>query len=174
MPQHQRLDDESRNLILAAQGRPLFGLQFKLPDVSGADVAKDGRSPGRLMFKGNGVIERYFGMHSALDDGWFDTGDIATIDADGYLRNTDRSKDMIKSGGELISSLEIESIALEARRSSRCLCRQTRREVGRAPCSVCVSRVGSRMSAQQILDVFHERVPRDPFRIGFRSSRTCP
>ncbi len=95
------------------QGRVPLGVDIKLVDDSGTPVAQNGSAYGRLLARGPAVAAAYF-RHDApiLDaDGWFDTGDIATIDADGYMQITDRAKDLIKSGGEWISSTEIENIA---------------------------------------------------------------
>src|SRR5690606_9478816 len=92
----------------------LFGAEFKIIDENGKDLPHDGVSTGDLMVKGNWVINNYYRhTESALVDGWFHTGDVATIDKLGYLRITDRSKDVIKSGGEWISSIDIENIAME-------------------------------------------------------------
>lgn len=100
-------------VIWTRQGRLQFGIELKIVDEAGKELPRDGESPGRLLVRGPWTIERYFrSEHSALDvDGWFDTGDIATLDADGYMRITDRSKDVIKSGGEWVSSIDIENVA---------------------------------------------------------------
>lgn len=99
--------------IWTRQGRLQFGIELNIVDDDGADVAWDGHTPGRLMVRGPWVVQRYFRKdHDAADaDGWFDTGDIATLDADGFMRITDRTKDVIKSGGEWISSIDLENIA---------------------------------------------------------------
>jgi fatty-acyl-CoA synthase len=95
------------------QGRAIFGLQRGLFDESGAPLAHDGTTPGRLMVRGNWVVAQYLnGAAPVSQDDWFDTGDLATIDADGGLRIVDRAKDLIKSGGEWISSVELENVAL--------------------------------------------------------------
>ena len=96
------------------QGRPQCGVELKIVDGEGRAMAEDGKAFGRLMVRGPIVAAGYFkGAGGAvLDaDGWFDTGDVATIDPDGYMQITDRAKDVIKSGGEWISSQEIETIA---------------------------------------------------------------
>ncbi|MBO9547266.1 long-chain-fatty-acid--CoA ligase [Caulobacter sp.] len=97
----------------AKQGTPPLGVELTVKDAAGAVQPADGRSQGRLMVRGPGVAAGYFGQAGdVLDpDGYFDTGDIATIDPQGFLQITDRAKDVIKSGGEWISSVEIESIA---------------------------------------------------------------
>ena len=100
--------------IWTRQGRLQFGIELKIVDEAGNELPHDGTSSGALLVRGPWTVERYFRSDtSALDkDGWFDTGDIATIDPNGYMRITDRSKDVIKSGGEWISSIDIENIAV--------------------------------------------------------------
>jgi fatty-acyl-CoA synthase len=95
------------------QGRVPLGIDLKLVDDAGQPVAHDGAAYGRLLARGAAVAAAYFRRDDAIldADGWFDTGDIATIDALGYMQITDRAKDLIKSGGEWISSIEIENIA---------------------------------------------------------------
>jgi fatty-acyl-CoA synthase len=96
------------------QGRPPVGIQLKLSDEAGKPVPRDGEAFGRLSMKGPFVVREYFrGDGGAIldDDDYFDTGDVATIDPEGFMRITDRAKDVIKSGGEWISSIEIENIA---------------------------------------------------------------
>ncbi|WP_446730879.1 long-chain fatty acid--CoA ligase [Pseudomonas sp. SST3] len=100
--------------IWTRQGRLQFGIELKIIDEAGNELPHDGTSSGALLVRGPWTIERYFRTEtSALnEDGWFDTGDIATLDPNGYMRITDRSKDVIKSGGEWISSIDIENIAV--------------------------------------------------------------
>lgn len=96
------------------QGRLVCGLDLKLADDAGKRLPHDGATPGRLMIKGPTIVSAYFGGEGGevLDEeGFFDTGDVATIDGRGYMQITDRAKDVVKSGGEWISSIEIENIA---------------------------------------------------------------
>jgi fatty-acyl-CoA synthase len=96
------------------QGRAPVGVEMKLVDETGRALPHDGETFGRLIVRGHSVAAAYFkgdGGQILDADGFFDTGDVATIDADGYMRITDRAKDVIKSGGEWISSIEIENIA---------------------------------------------------------------
>jgi fatty-acyl-CoA synthase len=109
------LGEEAMNDILwTRQGRMIFGVEIKIVDEDGADLPHDGVAAGALLVRGPWVVERYYkSAVSALDaDGWFDTGDISTIDANGFMRITDRKKDVIKSGGEWISSIDIENAAV--------------------------------------------------------------
>ena len=100
--------------IWTRQGRLQFGIELKIADESGADLPWDGEAAGALMVRGPWVVQRYYRQdHDAADtDGWFDTGDIATIDPYGFMRITDRKKDVIKSGGEWISSIDLENVAV--------------------------------------------------------------
>jgi acyl-CoA synthetase (AMP-forming)/AMP-acid ligase II len=97
------------------QGRILPGIDMKIVDGEGKELPWDGHAFGDLMVKGPWIASAYYGDEpgSALDaDGWFATGDVSTIDADGFMEITDRSKDVIKSGGEWISSIALENIAV--------------------------------------------------------------
>ncbi|WP_200933088.1 MULTISPECIES: long-chain-fatty-acid--CoA ligase [unclassified Sphingomonas] len=101
-------------VIWTRQGRMQFGVELRIVGEDGEELPHDGESSGRLEVRGPWTIRRYFRAdEDAADaDGWFDTGDIATIDANGFLRLTDRAKDVIKSGGEWISSIDIENIVV--------------------------------------------------------------
>jgi acyl-CoA synthetase (AMP-forming)/AMP-acid ligase II len=105
----QRLD------VQAKQGRPLFGVDMKIIGDDGRSLPHDGKAYGHLMVRGPWISRGYFkgdGGEILDADGYFDTGDVATIDADGYMQITDRSKDVIKSGGEWISSIDLENAAM--------------------------------------------------------------
>lgn len=103
---------ERRGMELKA-GRPPFGVELKIVDENGETLPHDGVTSGDLFVRGPWVVERYFKADSsALVDGWFPTGDVATLDMDCMLTITDRSKDLIKSGGEWISSIELEGVAM--------------------------------------------------------------
>jgi fatty-acyl-CoA synthase len=113
--QHADLTAAGQVALAAKQGRPLFGVDMKVVDADGIELPRDGRSAGNLLVRGPWILGRYFqdeGGDPLTDDGWLPTGDVGTIDAEGYLTITDRSKDMIKSGGEWISSIELENIAM--------------------------------------------------------------
>ena len=97
------------------QGRPPYGVQMKITDDQDCDLPRDGTTFGRLKVRGPAIASAYHksGRASACgSDGWLDTGDVATIDAHGYLQIVDRTKDVIKSGGEWISSIDLENLAL--------------------------------------------------------------
>ena len=108
-----QLEGEALEAFRAKQGRPVFGVQLKIVDDMEADLPHDGVTSGNLMIRGWWIAERYFGMErTATRNGWFPTGDVATLDEDGFMRITDRSKDVIKSGGEWISSIDLENAAV--------------------------------------------------------------
>ena len=100
--------------IRLKQGTPLFGVAMKIVDDEGVELPHDGITFGRLLVRGPWIVQRYYRDEvDAVDaDSWFDTGDVATIDAYGYMQITDRSKDLIKSGGEWISSVDLENAAM--------------------------------------------------------------
>ena len=107
------MSSASRDEVLAKQGRPLFGVDMRILDEDGAIVPHDGTSAGALCVRGPWVVSRYLRQSEpAIDsDGWFPTGDVATIDQYGFMKITDRAKDIIKSGGEWISSVDLENAA---------------------------------------------------------------
>jgi fatty-acyl-CoA synthase len=112
---HRDWDPERRMALALKQGRPPYGVEMKAVDAAGTELPRDGVSAGDILVRGPWVARDYFANEtwSPLSaDGWFPTGDVGTIDEDGYLTITDRSKDVIKSGGEWISSIELENIAV--------------------------------------------------------------
>jgi len=117
-PAHLAMSPEEREAVQGKQGRAVFGVDMKIVDEQGADLPWNGKASGDLLVRGPWVVSRYF---RAQDDSplvpcgnaeWFPTGDVATIDAHGVMQITDRSKDVIKSGGEWISSIDLENIAM--------------------------------------------------------------
>ena len=112
-PEMDEMGIEDRYQLQTSQGKSIYGCSIKIVNDEGKALPNDGKTYGRLMVKGPGVIERYYkAEESALEDGWFDTGDVSTISEDGYMRIVDRSKDVIKSGGEWISSIDLENTAV--------------------------------------------------------------
>jgi acyl-CoA synthetase (AMP-forming)/AMP-acid ligase II len=111
LARHAEEDEDAAYARKLKQGRGLWGVELRIMGDDGTIQPRDGKSPGALQVRGPWVSSAYFkneGAEVFLDDGWFDTGDIATIDEEGYLRLTDRAKDVIKSGGEWISTLDLE------------------------------------------------------------------
>ena len=111
---HLGMSPEDKMKVRLKQGRGLYGVDMKIVDPDGRELPWDGKAFGDLLVKGPWIIADYFNSEagSPLVDGWFPTGDVATIDDDGYMQITDRSKDVIKSGGEWISSIDVENIAV--------------------------------------------------------------
>ena len=111
---HLDLPDDEKMKVRLKQGRGIFGVDMKIVDPDGQELPWDGKAFGDLLVKGPWIISDYFKSEAGtpLVDGWFPTGDVATIDPDGYMQITDRSKDVIKSGGEWISSIDVENIAM--------------------------------------------------------------
>ena len=113
MPKHQDWTPEQKHALLAKQGKSAFGVEIKVVDEQGATLPRDGVAQGELMVRGQWILASYYkGEKSPLVDGWFPTGDIATIDADGVMQIRDRTKDVIKTGGEWISSIDLENAAI--------------------------------------------------------------
>jgi len=113
-PSMKQMSEAEQLDIRAKQGYPLFGVSMKIVDDDGTELPHDGTSCGRLLVKGPWIVRSYYKEQQAAVDenGWFDTGDIATIDQHGYMQITDRGKDLIKSGGEWISSVDLENTAM--------------------------------------------------------------
>ena len=116
---HAGLDEQAKLAVQDKQGFAIFGVDMRIVDETGKEQPRDGRAFGDLQVRGPWVIREYFkgegGDPLRADDrgqGWFPTGDVATLDPDGYMQITDRSKDVIKSGGEWISSIDLENIAV--------------------------------------------------------------
>ena len=110
---HLAMAPEDQRRLREKQGHVIFGVDWKIVDGEGRELPWDGQAFGDLMVRGPWVVSGYYkAAQSPLVDGWFPTGDVATIDPDGYLRITDRSKDVVKSGGEWISSIALENLAM--------------------------------------------------------------
>ncbi len=108
------LPAQGRYAIQYKQGRPIFGVEMKIVDDTGKELPRDGKAFGDLLVRGPWICDQYFKGEGGdpLRDGWFPTGDVATLDPDGFMQITDRSKDVIKSGGEWISSIDLENTAM--------------------------------------------------------------
>jgi acyl-CoA synthetase (AMP-forming)/AMP-acid ligase II len=108
-----KLSSEEKVAQKTSQGHPLYGVDLKIADDRGNELPRDGKSAGRLMVRGPWIISGYYRDEKPLlHDGWFDSGDIAVVDDDNTVRLTDRAKDVIKSGGEWISSIDVENLAM--------------------------------------------------------------
>jgi len=113
MPKSKDWTSEQKQALLAKQGKSTFGVEIKVVDEQGNTLPRDGTSQGELMVRGHWIMASYYkAERSPLVDGWFPTGDIATIDPDGVMQIRDRTKDVIKTGGEWISSIDLENAAV--------------------------------------------------------------
>jgi fatty-acyl-CoA synthase len=111
---HLDMPEEQRQAVLEKQGHAIYGVEMKIVGDDGKELPWDGKTYGNLLVKGPWVVSSYFKGEGGdvLQDGWFPTGDVAIISPDGYMQITDRSKDVIKSGGEWIGSIDLENIAM--------------------------------------------------------------
>jgi len=107
-----RLPPDAQLRRKTGQGHPMYGVDVKIADANGNELPRDGVSSGRFMVRGPWIASGYFRNEKPLlEDGWFDTGDLAVMDEDNHIKLTDRAKDVIKSGGEWISSIDVENLA---------------------------------------------------------------
>lgn len=110
---HETLSDDEKWDVKARQGYPIAGVEMRIVDDGGVELPWDGKTMGELQVRGPWVVKDYFKMEGSqenfTDDGWFRTGDVVTIDANGFMTITDRTKDLVKSGGEWISTVELEN-----------------------------------------------------------------
>ncbi len=162
---HADLPKEAKEAILAKQGKGIYGIDMRIVDGDGKVLPWDGKSAGDLEVRGHWVINQYFKIDkSPLHDGWFPTGDVATIDADGYMQITDRSKDVIKSGGEWISSIDLENVAMahpavhEAAAIAAFHPKWDER-----PLLVVVKKPGAEVSRDELLNFYEGKIPKWQF-----------
>jgi fatty-acyl-CoA synthase len=147
-----------------SQGRRVFGVDMKIVDDAGIRLPHDGKTPGHLYVRGNTITSGYFNndeaSRSVFDgEGWFCTGDIATIDQDGFLNITDRSKDLIKSGGEWISSLDLENIVMSHPGVANCAVIAVPDEKwDERPLLIVQAREDAQPQKQELFDLLAERV----------------
>jgi 3-(methylthio)propionyl---CoA ligase len=163
-PVHARLNRPEHNRLMLKQGRVLAGIDMKIVDGDGRELPWDGTAFGDLKVKGPWVCSAYYGDQpgSALDaDGWFATGDVATIDPDGLMEITDRSKDVIKSGGEWISSITLENIALSHPDvAEAAVVAAHHPKWDERPVLIVVPRQGRTIDPECVLDVYAGKVPK--------------
>jgi len=157
---HASLDSADKMTVRLKQGRALYGVDMKIVDDAGAELPWDGKAYGDLLVKGPWVISEYYKGEgeSPLVDGWFPTGDVATIDADGYMQITDRSKDVIKSGGEWISSIDVENIAMAHPAVAMAACIGMKHpKWDERPVVVVVKKPGAEVSREELLAFYEGR-----------------
>ncbi|PKO28885.1 MAG: long-chain fatty acid--CoA ligase [Betaproteobacteria bacterium HGW-Betaproteobacteria-9] len=151
---------EQRRTIQAKQGRSVFGIDMKIVGEDGQELPWDGQASGELLVRGHWVVDRYIrGEQSPLIDGWFPTGDVATIDADGFMNITDRAKDVIKSGGEWIGSIDIENIAMSHPAVLMAACIAARHpKWDERPLLVVVKKPGAELTRDALLGFFEGKI----------------
>ena len=164
-PGFDALAEEDRKHYPLKQGRPIFGLQVKITDDADNALPWDGTSAGHLKVRGPTVCQHYFGAteaESGVDaNGWFITGDVATIDPDGTVQVTDRSKDLIKSGGEWISSIELENCAMSHPAvAEAAVISATHRKWNERPLLIAVRNPDQAVSREDLLAWFDGKVAR--------------
>jgi fatty-acyl-CoA synthase len=163
---HQWLDAEARLAVRAKQGRPVFGVDMKIVDDAGRDLPHDGKAVGELWVRGPWIVSGYFEDSEATaaamePDGWFHTGDVATIDPDGFLQLTDRSKDVIKSGGEWISSIELENAVMaHGDVAEAAAIAMPHPRWGERPLLIVTSKPGGKPQKEALIAFLAERLPR--------------
>jgi fatty-acyl-CoA synthase len=160
-PDYAGLTGDALFDIKEKQGHPPFGVEMKITDDNGRDLPWDGKTFGRLKVRGAAVLRRYFKEKSdALDpQGFFDTGDVATLDPHGYMHITDRAKDVIKSGGEWISSIALENLAVGHPKVAEAAVIGVRHpKWGERPLLVVVLRQGESATREDLLDYMKGRI----------------
>lgn len=163
LAKHRDLPVQEQRAILQKQGHAIFGVDMKIVDDDGAELPWDGRRAGQLLVKGPWILASYFRGESGdpLRDGWFPTGDVATIDPDGFMQITDRSKDVIKSGGEWIGSIDLENIAMAHPAVLQAACIAVKHpKWDERPLLVVVRKPGSDVSREEVLGWFDGKVAR--------------
>ena len=162
LAKHLELPEAEQHRLRENQGRPVYGVELEILDDEGNPVAHDGKTQGDLVTKGFWILDSYFRKtreETLTKDGWFDTGDVATMDADGYVTIRDRSKDIIKSGGEWISSVELENIAIAHPKLSDAAVIGARHEKwDERPILIAVIREGHAPTEEEILAVFDGKI----------------
>lgn len=157
-----KLPLDERLQIKTKQGRPLYGVELRIVNDEGELLPHDGVAAGMLQVRGHWVASSYWGGAGAdafTEDGWFSTGDVAAIDEKGYLRLTDRTKDVIKSGGEWISSIDLENIAMSHPDvlEAACIAGKHKRWVER-PLIVAVKRPGSEVTRDDVIALYDGKI----------------
>jgi 3-(methylthio)propionyl---CoA ligase len=154
---HLTMSPDEQMKIRLKQGRAIYAIDMKIVDETGEDLPWDGKHSGDLLVKGPWVIREYFKGEGGdpLVNGWFPTGDVATIDADGYMQITDRSKDVIKSGGEWISSIDVENIAVAHPAVAMAACIGVRHpKWDERPIVAVVKRPGAELTREELLKFY--------------------
>ena len=163
---HLGLSPEERMAVQSTQGRAVYGVDMKIVGVDGQALPWDGKVSGELLVRGPWIIQSYFkgeGGDPLVTDaegrGWFPTGDVATIDTDGYMHITDRSKDVIKSGGEWIGSIDLENIAMAHPAVAMAACIAAKHaKWDERPLLIVVKKPGAELTRDELLAFFEGRI----------------
>ena len=158
---HDRMSLDERFAVQSTQGHAVYGVDMKIVGEDGAALPWDGKASGELLVRGPWIISTYFKGEGGdpLVDGWFPTGDVATIDADGYMHITDRSKDVIKSGGEWIGSIDLENIAMAHPKVAMAACIAAHHpKWDERPLLVVVKKPGVELAREELLGFFDGRI----------------
>jgi 3-(methylthio)propionyl---CoA ligase len=158
---HLELSEEDQQALLEKQGHAVFGVDMKIVSDDGKELPWDGKTYGNLLVKGPWIIGSYFKQEGGdvLEDGWFPTGDVATITADGYMQITDRSKDVIKSGGEWIGSIDLENIAMAHPAVAQAACiGVVHPKWDERPLLVVVKKPGAEVSKEELIKFYDGKI----------------
>ena len=158
---HLERSAEERLAVQNTQGRAVYGVDMKIIGENGEELPWDGQHSGELLVRGPWIIQQYFKSEGGdpLVEGWFPTGDVATIDADGYMHITDRSKDVIKSGGEWIGSIDLENIAMAHPQVAMAACIAARHaKWDERPLLIVVKKPGATVTRDELIAFFEGRI----------------
>jgi len=163
---HLDLPHEAQFAVQAKQGRAVYGVDMKIVGDDGEELPWDGKVSGELMVRGPWIVSKYFkneGGDPLVPDsqgrGWFPTGDVAAIDPDGYMQITDRSKDVIKSGGEWIGSIDLENIAMAHPKVAMAACiAAEHKKWDERPLLIVMKKPGADLSREELLAFYEGRI----------------
>ena len=161
-PEYASLEGDARLNVQMKQGHPPFGVEMKITDDAGRGLPWDGKIFGRLKVRGPAVAKAYYkgeGGEAFDKDGWFDTGDVATMDQYGYMQITDRAKDVIKSGGEWISSIDVENLAVgHPKVAEAAVIGVSHPKWDERPLLVIVLKKGETVTKEELLEFMHGKI----------------
>jgi len=160
-PHHAAMSADERYAVMAKQGRAVYGVDMKVVDPNGQEIPFGSETSGDVLVKGPWIVSEYFKGEGGnpLVDGWFPTGDVARFDADGYMQITDRSKDVIKSGGEWIGSIDLENIAMAHPAVAMAACIAAKHpKWDERPLLVVVKKPGAEVTREQLLGFFEGKI----------------
>jgi fatty-acyl-CoA synthase len=160
-PKHLAMTQAERYEVMARQGRAIYGVDMKVMGEEGTELPFGSEASGDLYVRGPWIVSQYFKNEGGdpLVDGWFPTGDVAKIDADGYMIITDRSKDVIKSGGEWIGSIDLENIAMAHPGVAMAACIAAKHpKWDERPLLVVVKKPGATVTREELLDFFDGKI----------------